>query len=502
MSDLEIIDRAETFEPEEPTPLLREIPPGEAYPMHALGPLRQAAEAIHDKTQAPAAIGAQSVLGVAALAVQGLFDAETLHGWAPPSLFLLTIAQSGDRKTTCDKLAMAPVRDFEKELGELSRDEQTQYQNEMAVWEAERKRILAPPRKSDGPRDKTEMQVDLAAIGPEPKPPLYATITAGEPTLEGVVKHMALLRPALGLFSDEGGAFVGGHGMNSENRLKTVAGLSVLWDGTPVDRWRAGDGVAVYHGRRLSAHLMAQPVAAAGLLADPIANGQGFLARFLITEPPSAIGTRLRVGHSPESEAALSAFKARAGELLRRPLPLADGTRNELEPPLLPLSGDAREVLQEFALVVEAAQAKGGELEGVRPFASKAAEHAARLAAVMTLFGNPDASNVTRVTMDDAVTLATFYVNEAARLTDAATISKDTADAEKLRRWILESWGEQLISTPDVVQRGPNQFRETAHVRKLLAILQRHGWLVLLDKSAEILNKRRREAWSIVRGAA
>ena len=54
----------------------------------------------------------------------------------------------------------------------------------------------------------------------------------------------------------------------------------------------------------------------------------------------------------------------------------------------------------------------------------------------MTLFGNPDASNVTRVTMDDAVTLATFYVNEAARLTDAATISKDTADAEKLRRWI------------------------------------------------------------------
>jgi hypothetical protein len=83
--------------------------------------------------------------------------------------------------------------------------------------------------------------------------------------------------------------------------------------------------------------------------------------------------------------------------LLRLPLPLAEGRRNELAPRVLPLSPGARDVLQAFALALEAAQAKGGDLEGVRPFASKAAEHAARLAAVLTLFANPDADCVFHV---------------------------------------------------------------------------------------------------------
>lgn len=379
MKPREILDRAETFVPEEPIPLLREIPTGEPYPVHALGPLRETAEAIHDMTQAPLAIGAQSVLGVAALAVQGLVDAETLHGRAPASVFLLTIAESGERKSSCDKLAMVPVREFVKELAEASRKEETRHENELAVWDAKQKEILSSSKKGKSPRDSAAMTADLEALGSKPEPPLYPTITASEPTFEGVVKHMALLRPALGLFSDEGGAFLGGHGMTKDNRLKTVAGLSGLWDGKPVDRWRAGDGVAVFHGRRLSIHLMAQPVAVSELMSDPIANGQGFLARFLITEPPSAIGTRTRVEHAPESEAALRAFSARAGDLFRRPLPLTEGTRNELDPPILLLSQDARGVLQQFALEIEIAQAKGGELESVRPFASKAAEHAARL---------------------------------------------------------------------------------------------------------------------------
>jgi hypothetical protein len=81
------------------------------------------------------------------------------------------------------------------------------------------------------------------------------------------------------------------------NRLVTVASLSGLWNGSPVSRWRAGDCVAVFRGRRLSARLMAQPVAAAQLLSGPVANGQGFLARFLLTEPPGT-GTADMAGPS------------------------------------------------------------------------------------------------------------------------------------------------------------------------------------------------------------
>lgn len=486
--------RAETFAPAEPTPLMREIPPGGPYPVHALGPLRAVAEAFHDMTQAPPAIGAQSALGVAALATQGLADAETLHGSAPASLFLLTVAQSGERKSACDRLAMKPVRDFEAELAENREREIDAHRDALDVWRKRREAVLRTAAD-----DPITARADLAALGPEPVGPLFASIVSDAPTLEGVTKHMGELRPSLGIFTDEGGAFIGGHGMNPDNRLKTVAGLSALWDGSPVSRWRAQDGVARFTGRRLSLHIMAQPVAAAGLLADPVANGQGFLARFLMAEPPSAIGTRLRVGHAPGSAAALAAFSARVAALLRHPLPLAEGRRNELAPPVLPLSPDARAVLQDFALAVEAAQAKGGEFEGVRPFASKAAEHAARIAAVLTLFENPDAGAVTGETIADAVTLATFYANEAARLSDAATVSAETAEAEKLRRWLLENWGEPFISASDAAQRGP--FKETDRARKALATLQRHGWAEPVVGGAEVLGKRRREAWRIVRTA-
>lgn len=73
--------------PEGPQPLVREIAPGAAYPVHALGPLRAAVEAVQGMTQAPIAIPAASALAVASLAVQGFADVETLGGTRPTSLY-------------------------------------------------------------------------------------------------------------------------------------------------------------------------------------------------------------------------------------------------------------------------------------------------------------------------------------------------------------------------------------------------------------------------------
>ena len=67
------------FKTEGPQPLVRQIPPGNPYPVAALGPLRDAVEAVQGMTQAPVAIPAASALSVASLAVQGFADVET--GW-------------------------------------------------------------------------------------------------------------------------------------------------------------------------------------------------------------------------------------------------------------------------------------------------------------------------------------------------------------------------------------------------------------------------------------
>ena len=63
-------------------------------------------------------------------------------------------------------------------------------------------------------------------------------LTCPEPTYEGLVKHLVFGQPSVGIFSAEGGQFIGGHGMNEEAMLRTAAGLSCLWDGETIKRVR------------------------------------------------------------------------------------------------------------------------------------------------------------------------------------------------------------------------------------------------------------------------
>ena len=86
------------------------------FPVDALGNmLGGAARAIARTVDAPPAIAAHSVLAVAAFAAQDkanlVMDGRTI----PLSLFLLTIAESGDRKTACDKVASTPLLEWQRQ---------------------------------------------------------------------------------------------------------------------------------------------------------------------------------------------------------------------------------------------------------------------------------------------------------------------------------------------------------------------------------------------------
>ncbi|MEM9788323.1 MAG: YfjI family protein [Pseudomonadota bacterium] len=493
------------FVPEGPQPLLRSIPKGRSFPTHALGPFKEAVEAVHKQTQAPVAIAAQSALSVASMATQAHANVQSLGGEVPLSLFALTIAQSGERKSACDRLLMQGLREHERDRMEAYRVDMADWRIAHKVWTAKRDRLVKETASAKAEKA-VAASADLDALGPEPAQPLLPKLTTAEPTLEGLVKLYMTGQPSLGLFSDEGGGFLGGHAMNSDNRLKTIAGLSSLWGGDPLDRVRSGDGATTLFGRRLAMHLMVQPVAARPLLSDPLANGQGFLARFLITEPPSAIGTRL---DRPESVARVAevAMGHRLKSLLDRPKPISEDTPQELDPPVLALSSEADHLLYGYYSEVEAQQAPGGQLEHVRAYASKSPEQAARLAGVMTIWQDMDAKEISGSTMADAITLATFYLDEARRLSEAATISAETEAAELLRQWLLERWPRiavennrtpQTIIPRDIVRWGPNSMRETTKIRKLMNALSIHGWLQELEKGTEVDGQSRQLAYRVV----
>ncbi|PJF08386.1 YfjI family protein [Pseudorhodobacter sp. MZDSW-24AT] len=486
------------FAPEGPQPLVREIAPGAAFPVYALGPLRPAVEAVQGMTQAPIAIPAQSALAVAALAVQGFADVETLGGPRPTSLFALTIARSGERKSACDAPLMAPLRAHEREQAKAQREEMERWRNAQALWKGMRDKILAEAKSGKGEK-RTAAQADLEALGPEPEAPPSVDRTVTEPTFEGLTKLFAFGQPSLGLFSDEGGQFLGGHAMNSENRQKTLAAFNDLWQGNAIRRTRAGDGHATLYGRRLAVHLMVQPGVARSFMADPLAADTGFLPRFLLCEPPSAIGTRIQA-NARRDEMALALFAGRLRTILEAQMPMQPETR-ELQPRMLQLSPEARALLVAFSDAIEVAQAPNGNLAHITGTASKTAEQAARIAGVLTLWRDLEAPKVEATDMASAIDLAQFYLSEASRLASAALVSAEIDRAETLRKWLLEKWPHPEVTTRDIVNGGPNQLRESPKARAALGILEKHGWLIKLESGTIVRGARRKEAWSIDKGA-
>ena len=337
-------------------------------------------------------------------------------------------------------------------------------------------------------------------MGLEPAAPPSTDRTVTEPTFEGLTRLFATGQPSLGIFSDEGGQFLGGHAMNSDNRQKTLAALNDLWMGNPIRRTRAGDGHSTLFGRRLAVHLMVQPGVARSFMADPMAGDTGFLPRFLICEPPSTIGTRLHAA-TRRDDGALNGFGARLRDVLETPQPMDPDTR-ELKPRILPLSDAARALLMRFSDAIEMAQAPGGSLASVAAYASKAAEQAGRIAGVLVLWRDLHAPEVTPRDMGDAIMLAQFYLSEAARLAEGSAISAETDRAEALRKWLLEGWQEPEVLVRDVVRLGPNPLRESPKARAGLGVLERHGWITPLDPGTVVRGAARAESWRIVRGAS
>jgi hypothetical protein len=347
--------------------------------------------------------------------------------------------------------------------------------------------------------DQARIKAALDGMGPPPVPPLEPLLVCGEPTFEGLVKLLAVGWPSVGIFAAEGGQFVGGHGMTDDAKLRTAAGLSALWDGEAIKRVRASDGCTVLPDRRVAMHLMAQPDVAAIWLGDRLLIEQGLLSRVLLTAPEQASGSRIWREVSPDNDACLRRYGLRLLGILDQPLPLAEGCHNQLAPRTLPLSCKARHMWIGFHDHIERRLGPGGELEPVRGLANKLPEHAARLAAVLALVDDIEATEVGSAEMDAGIALAQHYAAEGLRLFSASRVRADLREAQQLLVWLHTKWLEPLISLPDIYQVGPSSIRDKSRADRAVAILVNHGWLIKAPPS-DVNGKYRRDVWMVVRG--
>jgi Protein of unknown function (DUF3987) len=484
---------------EPPRPLMRELPPATEYPVEALGSIMSsAAKGIHDKTQAAIALCAQSILATAAVATQIHRDVTLPSGQKrPTSSYLITVAESGDRKSSADELATKAIAERQKNLRDEHAQKSLDYQNEKTTYEKTKEAVV---KKHQG--DRHDLKRELDRLGPPPRPPLEPHLIATDPTIEGLYKQFGVGQPGLGIFSSEGGQFIAGHAMNVDNRIKTAAGFSSLWDGHVINRVRAGDGAITLVGRRLSMHLMAQPLIAMELLGDVELANQGLLSRVLVSAPPSPAGTRRFRESTPESDAAISRFGRRALGILELPTRTVDLRENELDPVPLGLNSKARAAFIAFSDAIEVQIGPDGGLDRVRGLANKIAEHAVRIAAIISTIetGCVAGGEINFETMAAGIEIAQYHLDEALRLFEAKSASGELIEAQKLLCWLQRGSDDcPLVSLPDIYQFGPNSVRTKAHAEGLVRILVDHGWLVDAGPN-RVKGLNRRETFKIVRG--
>jgi hypothetical protein len=459
-----------------PEPLIEPPAEGEPWPLDALGDiLAGAAKTIRDSIQCPDGLAGPSVLTAATLAVQGHVDMQHPVGHAAPcSTTLITLGESGERKTTVDKLALQAFIDAADEGEKAYRQEYAEHRALLEARDAVRSRIKAKQKNDE--RTSRDIADELASLGADPFPPIPPKRIVTDPNFEGMVKWMATAHGSVAWISNEAGQSVGGTAFEDANRLKFGAGLSLFWDGQNVERVRAGDGHHSLLGRRFSCHLMMQGEIARPFLADPILRAQGWLSRALICEPTSRIGSR-PWREPTDIRTALAAYRAKLRRFIDLPPPLADaeGPPNVLKPRPVPWTPEAKANWIQFHDEIEIALRVGGEMADHRGFGAKCAENAGRIATVLAAFAGKQTVDADH--MANAIVIVGHYVDETLRHREAAAVHIDFAIADKVSIFARQ-WPNPTISLRDIVRLGPNPARDRKVALRIVGILREYGHFV------------------------
>lgn len=412
----------------------------ESYPVDALpDSIRAAVEEVGGFVKAPVPLVASSAIAALSLAIQAHYDVERaskLH--SPVSTFTLVIAESGERKSTCDGFFTKVIRDYESAQVEAAKPFVKDYNAAIESWEAKRSGIKDKIRQLAKAKKPTAgLEADLRDLGHnKPEPPRITRLIYGDVTPEELAFKLAMVWPSGGVVSAEAGVVFGSHGMGSDSVTRNLARLNVLWDGgdLPIDR-RTTESFTV-RGARLTMGLQVQSATLHSFFekSGALARGTGFLARFLIACPESTQGQR-PFTEAPENWPSLVAFNLRITEMLNQPVPInEDGS---LTPLMLTLTPEAKAAWIAYHDAIEGELASGGELFDVRDVASKSADNSARLAALFHVFEG-GLGAISADAFERASRIAIWHLSESRRFFGALALPAEMADAVRLDKWLLE----------------------------------------------------------------
>ena len=320
-----------------------------------------------------------TALGAISTACQGLFQIQMPTGnIVNPNLMLLTIAESGERKTSTEKVFFNSLKKRQKELyEEQASDTSTQHQHE--IWKEKTKALKTELRKrmrEDKPTDDIENKLEKQ-LKEEPSTATYDKFLYSDTTPQALVLGMSQSsRNACLLSSEANGIFNG-------QAFRDLHLLNSLWDGDDIAVDRTSQPSFYLTDARLTMSLMVQMQSLQRFLTKrgEEARGLGFLARFLVTKAPQMKGSR-DLTKAQNDTTHSDAFNKRTAKLLTASLE----QKNSKEKVVLTFSSTAQDEWFVYAQAIEEAQKEDAVYEYYSDHASKLMDNITRVAGLIHFF--------------------------------------------------------------------------------------------------------------------
>ena len=441
--------RREENDDDEPPffPLRAKFAPPMPFPKEVLPPRMAAwAEALTVHVRGTYALVAAMLLSFLNLATQPLRNVKMWGQNRPITLFIFPVAPSGAKKTSIYTRLATPIYEYERLL-----------------------RQMHTQRMEDSQQDSTRKR---SKAQEEPIPGILVQDTTGPAIMEYLSQSLG----SMGLFLEEAAIFLGGYSMQKDTFLAMIGLLSKLWDGSPVVVHRKSSGQLLVDQKRMAVMLAGQMAAFLSLLANPIIRQQGFLSRALITAPTIVELNKPDTQVQEHSRQVLREYDEFMTKALTTPLPVVEGTPNDLDPPLMIPTPEAEAVFEAFREEVRSMRKDLNEEDSVHDLINKHPEIAGRIAATFALVDDLDSLTIDRDTAECGVAFTRYFMGESIRIATPTIPSPHILTAEQIVNWMA---AQQITSLPRTKLQSASLGRKltVAEIDPAIKLLIESGWL-------------------------
>ncbi|MFF1743884.1 DUF3987 domain-containing protein [Streptomyces mirabilis] len=405
-------------------PLSIDRPNLPSFPVDLLGPsLAAVVKAVTAQVQVAPDVPAMIALPAIAVAVGGRAQVRIRPGWSEAlAVWTATVAGAGEHKSAAEAPFSDTLRGLERELQakavpEIEDAEQQMKIAQARLDDAEKAAIKAKPDFRALRMDEAKLaKQELREMGPVPALP---RLLFGDITPAAMPVKAAQQGGRMGVIHSEGTLIKQMGGLYNSGASDTGFALDA-YDGKAMPVDRVGRDSIEMESAHLTIGLLVQPIILEqlGRKKDDEMLHNGFVQRFLYGFPASRLGYQDPRGSVPIPAEVMDDLRHRLGQLVH-------GLWKNSMVRAVTFTDEASEVMYGFQEQMQERLRRGGDLHPMASWASKLPGKLARIAALITLYEDPAATQVQAAQLRAALAMAPYFVTHARLCLDLMGANRD-----------------------------------------------------------------------------